>query len=83
VNTKKLDGTTLKKQSLESIAYDYYSTNFALDLITNIPFYFIDLKRKRMHIFYAIKILRIKKGFRLFDVTKVMSIFKNRNKLKI
>ena len=31
----------------------------------------------------AIKILRIKKGFRLFDVTKVMSILKNRNKLKI
>jgi hypothetical protein len=46
VNTKKLDGS-LKKKSLETIAYDYYSTNFALDLITNIPFFFIDLKRKR------------------------------------
>jgi hypothetical protein len=62
------------------ISYEYYSTNFALDFITNIPFYFIDLKRKRQNIFYAIKILRIKKGFRLFDVSKVMTILKNRNK---
>lgn len=83
MNSKKLDDTSSDKKPLAKIAHEYYSTNFALDFITNIPFYFIDLKRKRQHILYAIKILRIKKGFRLFDVTKVMTIFKNRNKAKI
>ena len=48
VNTKKLDDNDpTEEKPLEKIAYEYYSTNFALDAITNIPFYFINLRRKR------------------------------------
>ena len=43
----------------------------------------LNLKRKRQFMFYAIKLLRIKKGFRLFDVSKMMNILKNRYKEKL
>lgn len=49
-----------------------------IDFITMIPIQFLNLKRKRQYMFYAIKLLRIKKGFRLFDVSKWMNSLKQR-----
>ena len=47
-----------------------------------IPLQIFSLKRKRQYMFYAIKLLRIKKGFRLFDVSKMMQKLKDRYKKK-
>ena len=60
----------------KKIAVNYLNTNFAIDFITMIPVQFLNLKRKRQYMFYAIKLLRIKKGFRLFDVSKWMTSLK-------
>ena len=54
------------------ISQIYLKTNFPIDLLTMIPLQIFNLKRKRQYMFYAIKLLRIKKGFRLFDVSKMM-----------
>lgn len=41
---------------------------FFLDFFVLLPFELIKLKRKRGDLFYLIKMLRIYKGFELFDV---------------
>lgn len=78
-----IDGSPTPQRDFKSIAFNYLKTNFAIDFITMIPIQFLDLKRKRQYMFYAIKLLRIKKGFRLFDVSKLMRILKNRYKEKL
>jgi hypothetical protein len=58
------------------IAINYLKKDFALDLLTLIPFFFLNLKRYRENLFYLIKMLRIIKGFNLFDVPRIMAYIK-------
>jgi hypothetical protein len=43
-----------------------------MDFIPLIPFYSIDLKRNRHTMFYIIKMIRLIKGFTIFDVPTMM-----------
>jgi hypothetical protein len=51
---------------------NYLKTGFAMDFIPIIPFYGVSLKRKRQDLFYIIKMIRLIKGFTIFDVPRMM-----------
>jgi hypothetical protein len=58
------------------IAMNYLRNDFAFDFLTLIPFFFMTLKRHREDLFLLIKMLRIIKGFYLFDVPRIMAYIK-------
>lgn len=51
---------------------NYLHNGFAMDVIPLIPFYSVDLKRNRQSLFYIIKMIRLIKGFTIFDVPSMM-----------
>jgi hypothetical protein len=60
-----------------------YEGSFFLDFIVLIPLEYLDLKRKRQDLFYAVKMLRIIKGFVLFDVPDMMAFVKRQYQKKL
>ena len=63
-------------RDLGKIAMNYLRTGFLLDIITLIPLNFLNLYRRRNVLFLIIKMLRIHKGFALFDVPRIMTVVK-------
>ena len=53
-------------------AMNYINTGFAKDFIPLLPFYAVKLKRNRQNLFYIIKMVRLIKGFEIFDVHTMM-----------
>lgn len=70
-------------RNLTLISNNYLRGRFPLDLITILPLQFLELKRNRQHIFYLIKMLRIIRGFHLFDITNIMVFIKDYYKSRI
>ena len=60
-----------------------YEGSFFLDFIVLLPFEYLKLKRKREDLFYLIKMLRIIKGFVLFDVPDMMAFVKAQYQKKL
>ena len=61
------------------IAKHYLKNDFIWDFIPLIPLQLFKLKNRRERLFFLIKIYRLKKGFKLFDVSKILKAFKKRN----
>jgi aromatic ring-opening dioxygenase LigB subunit len=54
------------------IGNNYLYSSFPLDLISLIPLQFIKLKRSRQLLFFMLKMVRLIKGFKLFNVPLMM-----------
>ena len=54
----------------------YISTMFIYDLIPLIPMQFLKMKKDRQYLFYIVKMMRLKKGFDLYNVTAMMEKIK-------
>ena len=63
-------------RDLGKIAINYLKTDFFLDFITLLPLNFYHLYRRRHVLFFMVKMLRLYKGFALFDVPKIMEVVK-------
>lgn len=68
----RIDENPVACRDLPTIVWNYIQTTFPIDFITNFPFFLIRMKRNRQYMFYVVKLLRIDKGFKLFDVAGVM-----------
>lgn len=51
---------------------NYLKTDFLWDFIPLLPVNFFPMYRKRHYLFYLLKMIRINKGFEVFDVPKIM-----------
>jgi len=59
------------------ISVNYLQTTFIFDFIPLLPFQLITtLPNKRERLFFLIKMVRLVKGFSLFDVPKMMAVIK-------
>ena len=72
----KLGYTSKPIRRVHLIAKHYLKNEFIWDLIPLIPLQLIKLKNNRVRLFFLIKIYRLKKGFKLFDVQKILKSFK-------
>lgn len=73
-------------RDIPKISVHYLQNGFAMDFIPIIPFYAVSLKRKRQDLFYIIKMIRLIKGFNIFDVQNMMTkvkAFYHRKMMKI
>ena len=51
---------------------NYLNTSFVLDFVPLLPLNFIPMYRKRQYLWYILKMIRIYKGFEVFDVPEIM-----------
>jgi hypothetical protein len=58
------------------IVVHYLKTEFVWDFIPIMPFQLLTLPRKRENLFFLIKLLRLRKGFAILNVTKLKSYIK-------
>jgi len=65
------------------VAKEYITGKFIWDLIPLLPFQILELDRKRDRLFYLLKVMRIPKGFILFDVPKLMKSLKTADTSKL
>ena len=65
-----------EKVKFLTIAQKYLSDGFLTDFIPIIPLQLVELKNNRNRLFYLIKLIRMEKGFALFDVDKIMRAIK-------
>lgn len=63
-------------REIAKTAMNYFYNGFAMDFIPLIPFFAIKMKRNRQQLFYIIKMIRLVKGFDLFDVPSMMTKIK-------
>jgi hypothetical protein len=76
--------TDLKKISdLRLTSLHYLRTDFIYDFLPIIPFQLLMLKNNRHCLFFIIKLMRLIQGQRLFDVPKLMAIFRLINKKQV
>jgi len=68
----KSETTNLPVRDLEKIAWNYLENGFVTDFIAIIPLQILELKSKRENLFFLIKLIRLEKGLRLFNVTDIM-----------
>ena len=62
---------------LLEIIINYIKTGFLIDLIPLLPFWLMKLPRQRQRLFLLLKMIRLVKGFTLFDVPKMMEVVKS------
>jgi hypothetical protein len=70
-------GEKIPVRNLSKIGSNYLNSKFALDFITIIPLQYLELKRNRQYCFYIIKMIRIIRGFHLFDIGNMMGFVKS------
>jgi hypothetical protein len=75
----KMGYTSKPIRRVRLIAKHYLKNDFIWDFITLIPLQLMKLKNDRQRLFFLIKIYRLKKGFKLFDVDTILRAFKKRN----
>ena len=68
--------SSIPVRDLEKIAWNYIYNGFVTDFIAIIPLQIIQLKNNRQNLFFLIKLIRLEKGLRLFDVTDIMKQIK-------
>lgn len=73
----KVQGGKLPVRDPGKTATRYLQTDFIYDLIPLIPFQFQSMYRNRQYLFYVVKMMRLWKGFDLFNVPKMMDKIKN------
>lgn len=54
----------------------YITTDFVYDFIPLIPLQIVPLDRNRQYIFYLLKMIRLKKGFKILEVPAMMEKIK-------
>ena len=64
--------TNLPVRDLGRIAGNYLENGLVTDAIALVPFQVLNLKNRRENLFFLIKLVRLGKGLRLFDVTAIM-----------
>ena len=62
----------IKYRKLIPIMQRYIKEDLIYDAIPLLPFQFMTLERKREQLFYLIKFVRLFKGMKLFNITKIM-----------
>ena len=67
-----------EKVKFQKIAKDYIADGFWIDFIPIVPIQLINLPNNRHRLFYLIKLVRILKGFALFDVDKILRMVKSK-----
>ena len=72
----KVDGEPQPINDPFKIWKNYLNNSFPLDIICLLPLQFVKMKRNRQLLFFLIKMLRIIKGFELFDVHNMMKYVK-------
>ena len=67
------------------ISERYFRNEFLMDLIPTIPFTFIfDMSvEKYGRIFYLIKIIRLAKGLKIYNVQQIMDYLKDKQRIKV
>ena len=67
------------------ISERYFRNEFLMDLIPTIPFTFIfDMSVKKYgRIFYLIKIIRLAKGLKIYNVQQIMDYLKDKQRIKV
>jgi hypothetical protein len=73
------ESTNVPVRDLKKIAINYLYGEFKFDILALLPFQIMTLKNNRQYLFFIIKLLRLAKGIRLFNVSKIMSYFQNLN----
>ena len=80
----RVEGEKVAIRDPMKICMNYiYEGSFLLDFIVLLPFEYLKLKRRRDDLFYLIKMLRIIKGFVLFDVPDMMAFVKSQYQKKL
>jgi len=69
--------STPPERDIMKCSLHYYKNGFLLDLIPLIPFQVIEMHRGRHNLFYLVKLMRLYKGFKIFNVPKIMELIKN------
>jgi hypothetical protein len=59
------------------IITNYVTSDFCFDFVPIIPLQIMDFKRHRERLFYLIKVIRFVKGFKVFNVQKLMKMIKS------
>jgi len=57
---------------------NYINGVFVWDFIPILPLYVVELNRNRQYLFNIIKMIRIQRGFDLFDVRRINTFVKGR-----
>lgn len=64
----KLEGSKVPIRDVSKTSTYYLNTGFKSDFIPLLPMQFIPMFRNRQNLFYAIKLIRITKGLKLYNV---------------
>ena len=70
-------------KDLNKIARRYLKTEFAWDMVPLLPFHLIPLSDDKNTLFYLLKVIRLYKGFKILDVSMLISSIKARYKQKL
>lgn len=74
---------TSEVRDLKKIANRYFENGFLLDLLSLLPFQFMTLPRHRERLLFLLKVVRIRRGFELFNIPKFMKVIKHHYEHKL
>jgi hypothetical protein len=72
------EGSKVPVTDLSKISMNYINGVFVWDLIPILPLYVVELDRNRQYLFNIFKMIRIQRGFDLFDVRRINTFVKGR-----
>ena len=72
------EGSKSPVTDLSKTSMNYINGVFVWDFIPILPFYVIELDRNRQYLFNIFKMIRIQRGFDLFDVRRINTFVKGR-----
>jgi hypothetical protein len=70
------EGSKVPVTDLSKISMNYINGEFMMDIIPLLPFYVLSFERRRQYIFNIFKMIRINRGFDLFDVRRINTFVK-------
>jgi len=73
------ESTNVPVVDIQKIAVHYLEGEFKGDMIAILPLQIVQLRNNRQYLFFIIKLIRLGKGIRLFNVKAIMSYFQNLN----
>jgi hypothetical protein len=71
-----VEGSKIPVRDFSKISSHYLSSEFMADFIPIIPLQFIPMYRNRQYLFYLIKLYRILKGLKLYNVQSMTDAMK-------
>ena len=63
-------------RDIKKISYHYLTNQFKWDFLPLIPFQYMDLPNNSNRLFFLIKMIRLYKGIKMFDVNAIMTYLK-------